>query len=82
MVLKVTWLGSTDTNNAQDARRHVASHILSQATPGSVLVPDSKGALKSSNVTLDELAHVAGTSSNMQQQSGSKLSSIVAAVNF
>ncbi len=78
----MAWLGSTDTSNTQDVRRHVASHIASQTTPGSVLVTDSKGALKSPTVTTDELAHVAGVATNIQQQLTSKLGSKEASTIF
>ncbi len=54
-------------------RKHIASHIASHTTPGSVLMIDAKGALKSSTVTLDELAHVGGASSNIQLQLATKL---------
>ncbi len=69
----MAWLGSTDTGTTQDVRKRVASHISSHTTPNSVLVNDAKGALSSSTVTLDELAHVAGASSNIQLQLASKL---------
>ncbi len=54
---------------------HVASHIASQTNGGMALVTDSKGALSSSVVTGDELAHVAAVSTNIQQQLTSKLGS-------
>ncbi len=38
-----------------------------------MLVTDAQGALTSSTVTLDELAHVAGASSNIQLQLAAKL---------
>ncbi len=69
----MAWLGSTDTGTTQDVRKHVASHISSHTAPSSVLVTDAKGALSSSTVTLDELAHVAGASSNIELQLAAKL---------
>ena len=73
----MAWLGSTV--KALDTRREVTNYIGGNTEPSKAVVTNSGGEIDSSVVTLAELAHLSGITSNVQTQLGNKEATITGA---
>ena len=73
----MAWLGSTV--KALDTRREVTNYIGGATEPSRAVVTNSGSEIDSSVVTLAELAHLSGISSNVQTQLGNKQATITGA---
>ena len=73
----MAWLGSTV--KALDTRREVANYIGGATEPSKAVVTNSGGEIDSSVVTVAELAHLSGITSNVQTQLDSKQATVTGA---